>query len=1723
MTDQNKSSPHLPDDMDVLKARILELERKVSDAESVRESLAVSEAKYKTIIDNLKDIIFTNDPNGIVTYVTTSVGQYGYNPQDILGRNMLDFVHPDDWQLAIDIHSKLMSGSSEVSFEIRMLTKDGQVRVIEDCAKNVMSENGKVIGTVGVLRDITEKKAAEEALETMNRELEKYVWQRTMELTRAHEALQKEGRQRKEAEVAKDQSEHLLAEMINFLPDPTFVIDQNSCVLVWNQAMEQLTGILAKDILGKGNYEYSLPFYGKRHPILIDFALNPKSRIDKAYTGIRQQGDTFIAEAYTPRLKDGQPVYLWGIAKPYYDAQGEVLGAIESIRDVTTIHHIGAKLGKEVDKFRALYDLALNMSAEKSLDDNLNFIVEKSRALMETDAAYIALIDETKQCLIMHTLSGIRTEAFKKMHIPPDRGLGGVVLKTREGSIIDDYFNNDKITPADKDAVRKEGLASTMAVPICAAEKSLGVLYVSNRRKTSFTRDDLETLLLFGNLAAVEIVRKRAEDTTRRNAERIGRQNAAIMRLATDETIATGDVHRIFGMLTEAASEAVGADRMSVWLLSEDGDELHCADLYEASKKTHVQGMTLQQKDYPDYFNAISTIRKIIADDARGNPHTREFTDSYLVPLGITSMLDTGIHVAGRLVGVVCFEHTGPKRKWQGDEEAFANTVSALAAQALVNAERHKAENDLRESEKKYRLITERMIDIVWVADMNLRTIYITPSVKAVLGFSQEELPMNADEQMTPESLAVAAEILARELACEEEGNAAPDRNVTLVLEYYHRDGSTRWLETLIGGLRNEQGKLTGFHGVSRDITKRKLMEEELHESRKRLEKIIEFLPDATLVIDQEGRVIAWNQAIETMTGVKKEDMISRGDYEYALPFYGARRPILIDYALHPNPDMEKRYSEMKRMGDILFGEALTPNLHPGNIHLAGTASVLHDSRGNVIAAIECIRDVTHIKETELKLNNELSKFRALYDLALNMSAEKSLDDNLNFIVEKSRALMETDAAYIALIDEGTQCLVMHTLSGIRTEAFKKMRIPLDRGPGGLILKTREGSIIDDYFNNDEISQDDKDTVRGEGLTSTMAVPICAAEKSLGVLFVSNRRKTSFSKDDLETLLLFGNLAAVEIVRKRAESELLETASKYRTVFETTGSAMVILEENGMISLVNKEFTKLTGFPKEDIEGKKFWKEFIVPEDIPRLKTEIRNRFPSYEEPVRQYEYRLQDREGRQKNIFLTADLIPGTRKGVASLVDITKRKKAEEELKKAHDELESRVAHRTQQLTTANEGLKELLQKQDVNIDLAKNILAMINPRPNRHMFIDDHTDLFFTAFYLPCYAEGGDHFFIKNFSDRYPGIHKTAISLKDQSGHEVSCILRSIITDLIHNALLVNTPDLTLEERITHLNKTICGLPFFGEQNFFTAINTEFDHANLNMRYVSAGHPPFLLIRGQEVACLPALDQEGRNVPAGILGTIHFTAGEIKLQKGDKLIFYTDGFTDIPRRLGEPVFNADDLREMTLSIIQENQNIPVSLLIARLFNRINGLEKNDKIINFQGFDDDITLLGLELEDHLHEFEDIIQPRDIDDFSSCVTQLYRKIKEEWQEKKFPAPDTRLQMVLEEALTNAWKHGNQASPSKRIIIRRRYANDAVLEVIDEGNGFDFETFYDPTSRDHILQEHGRGNFIMRVLAEEIIWKEGGRHLLAFFSRQGADIHQRTDVPGFDLWKRMKRK
>jgi len=151
--------------------------------------------------------------------------------------------------------------------------------------------------------------------------------------------------------------------------------------------------------------------------------------------------------------------------------------------------------------------------------------------------------------------------------------------------------------------------------------------------------------------------------------------------------------------------------------------------------------------------------------------------------------------------------------------------------------------------------------------------------------------------------------------------------------------------------------------------------ESEILETHRRLSDIIDFLPDATLVIDRDGKVIAWNRAIEAMTGIKSQDMLGKGNHEYALPFYGKRMPILIDLALHRDPDREKQYTAIHRMGDSVFGESFVPGLPSGHAHLSATASVLRDAKGDVVAAIECIRDNTERRQAEESLRESEERF----------------------------------------------------------------------------------------------------------------------------------------------------------------------------------------------------------------------------------------------------------------------------------------------------------------------------------------------------------------------------------------------------------------------------------------------------------------------------------------------------------------------------------------------------------------------------------------------------------------------------------------------------------------------------------------------------------------------------------------------------------------------------
>jgi len=152
-----------------------------------------------------------------------------------------------------------------------------------------------------------------------------------------------------------------------------------------------------------------------------------------------------------------------------------------------------------------------------------------------------------------------------------------------------------------------------------------------------------------------------------------------------------------------------------------------------------------------------------------------------------------------------------------------------------------------------------------------------------------------------------------------------------------------------------------------------------LEQSERLRRDIIDFLPDATFAVDREGKVIIWNRAIEDMTGIKSEEMIGKGDYEYALPFYGVRRPLLIDMVLHPDPALEQYYHYVRTKGDVLVVETEVPSLRGRrDQRFWAKARHLYDSDGNTIGAIESIRDVTGHRKVEEAFRESEEKFRLL-------------------------------------------------------------------------------------------------------------------------------------------------------------------------------------------------------------------------------------------------------------------------------------------------------------------------------------------------------------------------------------------------------------------------------------------------------------------------------------------------------------------------------------------------------------------------------------------------------------------------------------------------------------------------------------------------------------------------------------------------------------------------
>ena len=176
------------------------------------------------------------------------------------------------------------------------------------------------------------------------------------------------------------------------------------------------------------------------------------------------------------------------------------------------------------------------------------------------------------------------------------------------------------------------------------------------------------------------------------------------------------------------------------------------------------------------------------------------------------------------------------------------------------------------------------------------------------------------------------------------------------------------WMGLIALWLMGLAGIGVAFIGLNSRINERERVQHALKNSEQRQAQIVNFLPDATWVIDNDGKVVTWNRAIEELTGIKAEDMLGKGNYEYALPFYGKRRPVLIDLIREWDETYEERYISVEKVGEIFVAESFNPALGDGGTYLSAAARLLYDASGKAAGAIESLRDITDRKQMEKEL-----------------------------------------------------------------------------------------------------------------------------------------------------------------------------------------------------------------------------------------------------------------------------------------------------------------------------------------------------------------------------------------------------------------------------------------------------------------------------------------------------------------------------------------------------------------------------------------------------------------------------------------------------------------------------------------------------------------------------------------------------------------------------------
>jgi PAS domain S-box-containing protein len=333
-------------------------------------------------------------------------------------------------------------------------------------------------------------------------------------------------------------------------------------------------------------------------------------------------------------------------------------------------------------------------------------------------------------------------------------------------------------------------------------------------------------------------------------------------------------------------------------------------------------------------------------------------------------------------------------------------------------------------------------------------------------------------------------------------------------------------------------------------------------------------------------------------------------------------------------------------------------------------------------------------KMAELEKKNEA--LNAAYEELT--SSEEELRQNYEELSAREHELRESEEKYRNLIENTFDGVILHRDQKIVYANRTAARLFGSTGSEELI-----GLSILDVVHPDYLA-----IIREHATQALETTQLPRHEKFL------HRDGTEYDVEVVATPTTWEGLPAVQVAfrdltnQKRAEEALKESEIFYRTLFETTGAASIIINEDATVSRANEGYARITGYSREEIEGKRNWREFVVQEDLERMNRYHSERRTNPSQVPEVYEFGFRDRNGNIRRCIVSVSMIPGTTKSVASFVDITDRVTAQQELERRNRELHTAY----EEQTVSEEELKqnyEELSKTERDLRSAKAFLQAI------------------------------------------------------------------------------------------------------------------------------------------------------------------------------------------------------------------------------------------------------------------------------------------------------------------------------------------------------------------------------------------------------------------------------